>query len=163
MNSVVIYDSHFGNTKMVAEAIAAQLRSRGTVQLYSAEDAPSSLPAEMDLLVIGGPTEGFRMTPPVSRFLSRVDRSTLEGVRAAVFDTRIRPRWWLLGYAGPGIAKRLRGLGAQLIDDPEPFFVEGEINEASGAQPHLEKGEIERATAWAAELAEAVERPRVPV
>ena len=157
MNSVVIYGSHFGNTRKVAEAIAAELQSRGPVRILGADDAPASLPEKTDLLVIGGPIEAFRMTAPVARLLARLEPATVHGVAAAAFDTRVRPHWWLPGSAGGGIAKRLRQLGARLIAPPEAFIVEGSINEAKGQFPVLVPGELEHAAAWAASLAVAVE------
>ncbi|HET7421252.1 MAG TPA: flavodoxin domain-containing protein [Candidatus Dormibacteraeota bacterium] len=156
MNSVVIYGSHFGNTKKVAEAIATGLRPCGDVQVFSADEAPSLLPTGTDLLIVGGPTEGFRMTAPVSRFLERLDPRTVDGRAAAVFDTRVRPRWWLLGYAGSGIAKKLRGMGAHLVAPVQGFFVEGEIDEQAGRYPVLESGELERAAGWARSMASLV-------
>jgi flavodoxin len=153
VNSVVIYGSHFGNTQKVAEAIAAELRLQGPVKLFAADEAPSRLPEETDLLIIGGPTEGFRMTPPVSAFLDRLEPQTVDGVAAAAFDTRIRPRWWLLAYASTGIAARLRRLGARLIAPPEGFLVEGAIDERKGNYPVLVSGELQRAAGWAGSVA----------
>ena len=157
MNSIVVYGSHFGNTRKVAGAIATALQTHGEVQLLSAEEAPSTFPVDIDLVIVGGPTEGFRMTPPVARFLDRLEAQAVKGVAAAAFDTRIRPHWWLLGYAAPGIARRLRGMGARVIAEPEGFFVEGAIDERNGRYPVLAAGELERATSWAASLASIVE------
>ena len=44
MTSVVIYASHFGNTRIVAEAIASRLRNAGPVELFAVDDAPTELP-----------------------------------------------------------------------------------------------------------------------
>lgn len=156
MNSVVIYGSHFGNTQQVAEAIATELKANGRVQLFAADEAPSKLPEKTDLLIIGGPTEGFRMTAPVSRFLDRLDRKSLDGVAAAVFDTRMRPQWWMLGYAATRIESKVRALGARLIAEREGFLVEGAINEAKGQYPRLVTGELQRAADWAKSLAAIV-------
>lgn len=157
MNSLVIYGSHFGNTQKVAYAIAAELRKRGPVQLLAADDAPASIPSGVDLLVIGGPTEGFRMTAPVASLLARLQRSSVDGLAAAVFDTRIRPHWWMLAYAGSGIARKLTALGARVVVPPEGFFVEGQIDQAKGQFPTLVAGETERAARWAAAVAQKVE------
>ena len=157
MNSMVVYGSHFGNTRKVADAMATALEAFGEVRLVSADEAPSTLPVDVDLLIVGGPTEAFRMTPPVARFLDRLEPQPVKGVAAAAFDTRVRPRWWLLGCAAPGIARRLRGLGARVIAEPEGFFVEGTIDERNGRYPLVAAGELERATTWAESLASIVE------
>ena len=155
MNSVVIYGSHFGNTKKVADAIAAGLRSFGPVQLLAAEDVPSRFDVKPDLVVVGGPTEAFHMTHPVMKMLDRLE--PLDGVAAAAFDTRVKPRWYLPGHAAPGIEKRLQRLGARIVAPPEGFLVEGEIKEAEGKFPTLVAGELERASRWGASLAARVE------
>ena len=160
MNSVVIYGSHFGNTRKVAEAIAATLASAGQVTLLAADDAPATLADGTDLLVIGGPIEAFRMTAPVSHLLARLEPRSVAGVAAAAFDTRVQPHWWLPGSAAGGIAKRLEHLGARLVAPPEAFIVEGRVNEPKGHVPALVPGELERAGTWAASLAATVQAGR---
>jgi flavodoxin len=154
MNSIVIYGSRHGNTKKVAQTIASELRRHGTSQLFSVEDAPSVLPKRTDLIVIGGPTEAHRMTPPMVKFFDQFGERDLEGIAAAGFDTRVRWPRWLSGSAGAGITARLRPAGAEVID-PEASFV------VAGKFPMLEPGELERAIEWAAALAVKVES-RVP-
>lgn len=154
MNSIVIYGSRHGNTRTIAEAIAGELRRRGRVQLIPAEKAPSAIPQNTDLVVVGGPTEGHRMTEPIARFFDRIGTGALTGTPAAGFDTRLRWPLWLSGSAGAGITTRLRQSGAQVIAPEMSFFV-------AGKYPVLEPGEVERATAWAASMADKVEA-RVP-
>ena len=72
MNSIVIYASHFGNTRRIAETIASELQSRGSVQLLPADEAPAVLPAQTDLVLVGSPTEGHRMTVPAAEFFARL-------------------------------------------------------------------------------------------
>ncbi|MBS2548593.1 flavodoxin family protein [Catenulispora sp. NL8] len=60
MRALIIYESVFGNTHTVAEAIAEGLRTAGEATLVPAADAEGSLLAsvDVDLLIIGGPTHG---------------------------------------------------------------------------------------------------------
>ena len=146
MNSLVIYASHFGNTKKVAEAIAEGLRSHGPANIISIDEAPSRMPAGFDLLVLGGPTEALRVTPPMVQFFERLEPGALQGVATAAFDTRLHMPRWLLGSAAVGIARRLSEAGAGMISPQESFFV-------AGKGPELLPGELERATAWGAMLA----------
>jgi flavodoxin len=150
MNSIVIYGSRHGNTRKVAEAIAGILREHGKVQVMSAEKAPAILPEPTDLLVIGGPTEGHRMTEAVAQFFHRLSKGALAGKAAAVFDTRLRWPVWLSGSAGSGIEKMLLRAGARVIAPEVSFFVSGNL-------PVLEPGELERAAAWAVSLVIKVE------
>src|SRR5205085_12645245 len=99
-------------------------------------------PEETDLLVVGGPIEAFRMTPPVSKFLARLEPRSVSGVAAAAFETRVPKHWWLPGSAAGGIAKRLGQLGARMIAAPESFIVEGSPNEAKGKVPALDRKSV---------------------
>jgi flavodoxin len=150
MNSIVIYGSRHGNTHKVAEAIANALRRHGTVHLFSVDDAPATIPAKTDLLVVGGPTEAHRMTHPMVTFFDQFGNGDLEGIAAAGFDTRLPWPRWLSGSAGAAITVRLRKAGANVIDPGASFVV-------AGKYPVLEPGELERATAWACSLADKVE------
>lgn len=160
MNSMVIYGSRYGNTQKIAEAIADALRSRGAVQVLPADDAPARVPAGIDLVVVGGPTEGHGMTEPVTRFFEQLGPGALVGTAAAAFDTRLRWPRWLSGSAGAGITQRLRGAGARVIAPEESFFVKG-ASGARGTPPAIEPGELEHATAWAVALADKA-APRAP-
>jgi menaquinone-dependent protoporphyrinogen IX oxidase len=154
MNSLVVYGSRYGNTHKVAEAITFELGKHGMAHLVSAEEARKVLPEQVDLIVVGGPTEAHRVTEPVAQFFDRVGRDQLVGVAAAAFDTRLRWPEWLSGSAAAGIAQRLHQARAKLIAPEASFFVSGKL-------PVLEPGEVERAAAWAASLAAKVESKKV--
>lgn len=157
MNSIVIYATRYGSTEQVAEAIADELQLHGTVQLLSVDDVAALPAAGVDLVVVGGPTEGHGMTEPVARFLDRVGASALCGKAIAAFDTRYRWPSWLSGSASAAITRRLRRVGARVVTPPESFFVAGGADHLSSTDPMLETGEIEHARAWADTLADSVE------
>jgi flavodoxin len=157
VKSIVIYASHFGNTKMIAEAIAGGLRARGTAQLLAVEEVPAVLPPGTDLVVIGGPTEAHRMTEPLAQYFDSLAPGALEGIAAAAFDTRLRMPRWLSGSAGGGITKKLRRTGARVIAWEESFFVKSTANTSGDKTPELEDGELERAGTWAVSLANQLE------
>jgi flavodoxin len=162
MNSVVIYSSHFGNTRKVAEAIADGLRTHGQALMFDTEDAPTRLLEEADLVVIGGPTEQHKMTEPLARFLNRLARAAPAAV--AIVDTRLRWPRWLSGSAAVSVASRLRQAGAHLVVPEESFFVKGAAGTSGRDTAELEDGELERAGVWAIALAERVEfaQPATP-
>lgn len=157
MKSIVIYGSRFGNTRSIAEAIAGVLHTRGEVQLLPADEAPVISSKDYDLLVIGGPTEVHKMTPPLAHVLGQMESNGLDGVSAAAFDTRIRTGRWLSGSAASGISRKLRRLGARVIVPEESFFVAGRANPSTGETPKLEFGELQRARVWAEALANMVD------
>jgi hypothetical protein len=159
MRALVVYESMFGNTGLIAEAIADGLARHGVVEAAEVGTASLLLSAEVDLLVVGGPTHAFGMSRPGTRSSAKDQteaplvsprigiREWLEGlarprhrVSSAAFDTRIdKPRF--PGSAAAGAAKRLRRLGFHQTMAPESFFVVG------GTGPLL-AGEYERAHRW---------------
>jgi menaquinone-dependent protoporphyrinogen IX oxidase len=149
MNSLVIYESRYGNTEKIAYAIAAGLRAWGTVEALPAEKALGVRLHGYDLVVIGGPTEGHGITEPMSSFVDKIGEA-FTGVNAAAFDTRLTWPKWMSGSAAGDIAKRLEGFGASLLAQPTSFLV-------AGRPPALEPGELERAEGWARSLAARVE------
>jgi hypothetical protein len=171
VNSLVIFESMFGNTRSIALAIAEGLSSRMTTQVEEVGAAADDVGAEVELLVVGGPTHAFSMSRPNTRLSAaaqahrelvskgiglrewlialRIDGATV----AAAFDTRIdKPR--LPGSAAKAAAKLLRRKKLELIAPAESFYV-------AGTDGPLLDGEIERARRWGAELASACEKTTV--
>jgi flavodoxin len=147
MKSLVTYATRHGNTRAIAEAIAAALAASGQVLIADVNDVDHIDP-EIDLIVVGGPTEGHGMTGPVIDFFDRMAPGALAGIAAAAFDTRLRWPRVLSGSAAAAITNRLRHAGANLVREPESFLVT--------MKPELESGEVERAAAWATALADEV-------
>ena len=117
MGALVIYESMFGNTKRVAEAIAAGIGERLAVEVLEVSHAPLTIDPGVDLLVVGGPTHMHGMTSPKTRAAAAERTSDpllspaigmrewlellapVSGLtRAAAFDTRIN---------GPKVLHRL--------------------------------------------------------
>jgi len=140
MGIQVLYDSKFGNTERVAQAIADALPEAHVERLGD----ETLVEPGVDLLVVGGPTQGHGTSPAMTEFLGRLP--SLEGVAVAAFDTRLTWPRLLSGAASDRIAKALAKRGGHLIASPESFLVSG------GEGPLLE-GELDRATAWAKGLA----------
>jgi len=56
MRAVVVYESMYGNTHQVADAIGRGLATIGDVVVVPVADAGPALVERADLLVVGGPT-----------------------------------------------------------------------------------------------------------
>jgi flavodoxin len=149
VRSVVVYGSRSGNTRRIAEAIAAGLEAYGSVRLLAAEDASATVWDHCDLLIVGGPTEGRHATPPVRAFFERLPARALDGIDAAAFDTRLDWPRLLSGSAACAIRRWLLEAGGNVVVAPESFKVT--------PQPRLRPGEPERAALWARSVAEAVQ------
>src|SRR5215472_10852390 len=112
MNTMVIYDSQYGNTKRIAQAIADTLRAFGQA-LAVRVDPESSLTFQgVDLLILASPTQGFRPTPLIQDFLGTIPRESLRRLAVACFDTRFRGGLWKRS-AAPRMARQLRKMGVE--------------------------------------------------
>lgn len=164
MNALLVFESMFGNTKDVAEAIAEGLRETFVTECLEVGRAPS-LVEGTDLLIVGGPTHQFGLSRPDSRkgAASETDEPLVSpgigirewigslpkasGVGAATFDTSIRkPN--LPGSAARGAQKRLKRLGYRIVVPAQIFHVEGTTGPIS-------EGELERALTWGRTVATA--------
>ncbi|WP_083880651.1 flavodoxin family protein [Nocardia araoensis] len=163
MRARIVYESMFGNTAAVAEAIAEGLREHADVEVLHVAAAAEVPAPKVQLLVVGGPTHTFGLSRRRSRrdAAKRTDapiadigvREWLEaalpvarGHAAVAFGTKPAGQSWLPGSAARGIGRRLRRLGYALADDPMDFLLE----DTTGP---LGPGELERARAWAERIA----------
>lgn len=154
MKTLIVVNSHKGNTRRIADAIAEQLRCHGSAEVVTVEAAPAAIPADVELLFVGGPTEGHGMTTEMRSYLDGLAAGSLRGRAVASFDTRIGWPRILSGSAGDGIAARLERMDARVIGPVGSFIV--------SAAPELAPGELERAGEWAESIAEQVAPVAVP-
>ncbi|MBO0715507.1 MAG: hypothetical protein J2O39_07795 [Acidimicrobiales bacterium] len=173
MEVVIVYESLFGNTRRVAEAIASGAKEADPVAVVHTSTTSEVGPEEVagaDVVIVGGPTHLLGMSRPSSRRrafqpedkqraaqASPAPGAAGPGVRewletlpmarprrsAAAFDTRLSSP--LAGGAARGIARQLRRHGYRLTAKPAGFVVEG-------AKGPLRAGDLDRARAWGAEV-----------
>ena len=160
MKALVVYDSMYGNTKQIAEAIGLALGSPEDVGIVRASEVRPEQLAGVTLLIVGSPTQKFRPLGAVTSFLKSIPGNGLQGVKVAAFDTRFTESAVekvgvlaffvkIFGYAAEPMAKRLQGKGGDLVVPPAWFYV------ADIEGPLLE-GELERAAAWAEQIVAAL-------
>lgn len=156
MQAVIVYDSKFGNTERIADAIARGVGTHGNVLVMDTTEAADNDRPSMerpDLVLLGGPTQKRAPSPALRAFVDGLP-ARLQGIPTATFDTRYRGSTWIMGSAAAEAAKILRKAGAALIAPPESFFMRrgGPLEEQT-----LEPGEIERAEAWGRAVAASVD------
>ena len=172
MRAVITFESIYGNTRAIAEAVAEGLRPLGDVAVVSHHELEPPLLAGADLVVVGAPThmhglptslsrkmaaqaneeEGVQLDPGATAgpgVRSLLSEQSGDGRYAAAFDTRADGRPALTGSAARGIAKRLRKCGFEVVVEPESFLVED-------AEGPLADGEPERAREWGSVIAAQV-------
>ncbi len=151
MKALVLYDTVFGNTAKVAQAINDQLKSIGESELRDADTFSVSDLNRIDYLIVGSPTRAFTMTPKLKRVLKNLPEGKLKGVNCLSFDTRyavedVNNKVFTLmagtfGYAVKKITRALKKKGCLEVIRSEVFYVK-----ESGGQ--LMDGELEKAKKW---------------
>ena len=88
MNGIVVYDTSYGNTKKIAEAIAETLKESGIdVDLFNVKDVKRLSAKDYDFLVLGSPTKFGTMSFAVKSFLGKVKSEEWMNKSFAAFDT----------------------------------------------------------------------------
>ena len=156
MRALVVYESMFGNTKLVAEAIGRGLAARVPVEVFEGSTAPETIRDDVELVGVGGPTHEFGLSSPRSRRSAATQSTTGiisegKGVREwaaclhphasrlvfATFDTHI-DKAWFPGAASKRLEKMLRSMGLRSLAAPTSFYVHDSTGPLVG-------GEMERA------------------
>ena len=168
MRALVVYESAFGNTEKIARAIQEGLTSLVPARALEVGGAAREFGADVELLVVGGPTQAFGMSRASTRegAAKKEDRELVskgQGIRewlagvqgpaprlGAAFDTRFKKPRLITGSAARAAEKRLRELGCRICAPAESFFV-------AGTGGPLLDGELERARRWGERLGSLVE------
>ena len=171
MRALVVYESMFGNTRAVARAIAEGIATVMPVDAVEIGSAPTTIPPEVVLLVVGGPTHAHGMTSAKSRanaagrtadplvsagsglreYLASVRAEP--GVVAAAFDTRIKGPMLFTGSAATSATKQLQKVRFKRVEPPRSFVLEG----ATGpVVDRMSTESLDEARGWGATLAATV-------
>ena len=158
MKAMVIYDSGFGNTAKIAQAISDGLSNGAdNVELRQVGEVKPEQLQGLDVLIVGSPTQRCRPTPATSSFLESIPKNALKGIGVAGFDTRfteekidsmgfiVSKMLNFMGYAAKPISDKLKKKGGELVVPPEAFYVDD-------TEGPLMAGEFERAAEWAGQI-----------
>lgn len=166
LRSLLVYESMFGCTESIAQAVAAGLAEGGAdVCLEEVRHAGAVRDHEFDLLVVGAPTHAFSLSRPSTRrdavqqgapadraesglreWLAGIGPEEGRGRPAAAFDTRVTKVRHLPKAASTRANHLLTRRGFDSIARPAPFLVQ----DLKG--PVL-PGELERAHRWGRDVA----------
>lgn len=169
MKALVVYESMYGNTRHIAEAIAEGLRWSFPTEVVLADDPGALDLEEVELVVVGAPTHAWGLSRKRTREGAALDavkhpdhllesvatktgvREWMQelqrqpGLRGVAFDTRLDKSKLVTGSAGRAIQRGLHRAGVSVITKPQSFVV-------TGMAGPLSPGEIERANQWGEEL-----------
>ncbi|WP_309342813.1 flavodoxin family protein [Actinomyces oris] len=162
--ALIVVESYFGNTRAIAEAVAAGLIAGGVeAQVVDVAQAPGALPSDLDLLVLGAPTHNRGLPTVATRSKARAqagsgatspgisewlgDAEVPAALSVAAFDTVIS-NGWLSGSAAKAIAKALRRRQGRRTVSVRSFVV-------TASKGPLAAGQETDARSWGRELADS--------
>jgi len=165
MKSVVVFESHWGNTAAISHAIAAVLGP--DAEVLETDEATADRMAGVDLVVAGAPVFGLRLptegalaeiqerkpedpAPDLSHPALRLWIGTLPRGRgrSVAFETAVR---WSPGGATGTIERGLAEVGYARLTRGRRFVVQGRHGP-------LRNGELEAAHAWGVQLRQMAEQ-----
>jgi flavodoxin len=89
MRGVVVYDTHYGNTKIVAQAIAEQLKVEGhEAELRSVREHHRE-PPQGDIMFLGSPVRMGAVSGRVKRYVKKLDMDAWKDKPIVVFTTTL--------------------------------------------------------------------------
>ncbi|GGV35445.1 flavodoxin [Kitasatospora herbaricolor] len=176
MHAVIVYESMYGNTREIAEAIAEgvhQADPAAAVDCIPVAEANSDATRSADLLVVGGPTHMHGMSSGLSRRMAASAEGHKEGREEAAAEARetvegpgLRAWFHDLPATDPGTyaaafdtrvdAPRsggaANGIAHRLSRHRFDVVAEPEGFIVEGNDGPLRAGELDRARAWGAGL-----------
>jgi flavorubredoxin len=142
----IVYESKFGNTARVADAIRDGLKGIGVSDVVSetVDSADVNKVVTYDAILVGSPNHIGGPTRRVRRFIRSLSAFNLEGKRVAFFDTYIG------GDHGKAVAKMHNELKAR---NPDAAIVSPGLSlRVEGMKGPLAEGEISKATDFGRQL-----------
>ena len=163
MKGVVAYDTYYGNTKAVAEAIVDQLKAEGhEAELKNVrEDDPKSM--QGDFMFVGSPIRMGSVTGKTKRFVKKLDAVAWKDKPIVVFTTvGLMPtepatdkqkesfQKWALN-AGIKLRDMAKGRGLSAVDS----YLWVEVKESKG--PLVDSG-VEKTKQFTHEIAQSLKK-----
>ena len=105
---IVVYESKYGNTKLVAETIIEGMREVSGIEAVLSELKEVDLDQvrEFDAILVGSPNHIGNATRSIRKFIDELGKLRLEGKMIAVFDT----------YIGGDFEKAVRKMEKQISE-----------------------------------------------
>jgi flavorubredoxin len=132
----VVYDTKYGNTKLVAETIIEGLREIEGIEtaISDVEEADLEKVADSDAIVIGAPNHMGRPARAIRKFIDKLGKLDLKVKWVAVFDTylggdfekAVKKMEKRIGEQVPGLKLITSGLSINVQGTKGPI-VEGEL------------------------------------
>ena len=133
--AAIIYESVYGNTKIVAEAIAEGLKDAGVeATLHVLKGFDTATLKDYDAVLVGSPNHVGGATIAMRRFIGKLGKLKLEGKWVAAFDTyggsahaqALKKMSDGLAKSAPGMKLVIPGLSVKVLGMKGPI-ADGEL------------------------------------
>lgn len=138
MKILIICDSNYGNTLLVAKEIAENIDDE--VKVVTVKEFKVEYLKGIGLLIVGSPIVSWKPTESTIAMLESFKGKLPAGLKFSTFDTRVK--LFVHGDAKEKMASMLREAGAKQAFEPQAFYVKGTTGP-------LCDGELEKAANWA--------------
>ena len=137
MKVIVVYESKYGNTKLVAETIVEGMRQVEGIETVLSElkEVDLNKIPDYDAILVGSPNHFGGPTRGVKKFIDKLGKLNLKGKLVAVFDTylgkdfekavkkmekRINEKVPGLKLVAPGLSIRVQGVRGPILEGELP-------------------------------------------
>ena len=156
MRGILVYDTSYGNTRKIAEAIAETVKESGIeVDVFDVKTVKKFSAKDYSFLVLGSPTRFGTMSLAMRSFLGKVKEAEWMNKPFTAFDTEnpenIEKKGW---SAAEKISEKLRDKKMNQLVPVLKAAVEGQ-------RGPLIEGEIQRAKDYVRELAIKLKEEKV--
>lgn len=134
---IVVYESKYGNTKLVAETIIEGMNEVGGIEAFLSELKGVDLNKilDYDVILIGSPNHMGGPTRGIKGFIDKLGKLQLKGKMFAVFDTylgkdfekavkkmekQINEKVLGIKQLTPGLSIKVQGMKGPIADDELP-------------------------------------------
>jgi flavorubredoxin len=134
---MVAYESKYGNTRLVAEAIIEGMKEVEEIEIVLSElkEVDLNKVPDYDAILIGSPNHWGGPTRGVRKFIDKLSKLNLERKLFAVFDTylgrdfekavkkmekRINEKASGMKKIAPGLSIRVQGMKGSILDEELP-------------------------------------------
>ena len=144
---IVIYESKYGNTRLVAEKIAEGMREVSGIEtaLNELKEVNRNQLAEFDAILIGSPNHIGNATGGIKKFIKELDKLNLAGKAVAVFDT----------YLGKDYEKAVKKMEKQITEKAPglKLLAPGLSIRVDGMKGPITQGELPRCKDFGVKIA----------
>lgn len=145
--AIITYESNYGNTKLVAETIAAGMKLTPAIEAIVAElkDVDLTQVGEFEAILIGSPNHMGRATMGIRKFIDKLGTLHLDGKQVAFFDT----------YMGRDFEKAVKGMEKQLHEKATglKLLTPGLSIRVNGTKGPIADGELPKCKEFGAKIA----------